>query len=164
MVPVYGIDLGTTTSAASLYFPATESKKADVSIIRLGKQGDTIPSVVCRSSTQIWKAGENAVTEADKDRANTPVISRAKRLVGVQYADVSDAVLKQMPLVREGKGDLNGRPVFVLGKTTRSLLPLLAMFCDGCKCLAILSNICQVSASLNAAVKSHGPQITIGDG
>lgn len=118
-VAVCGIDLGTTTSALSLYFPATKSKKEEVSIIRLGKQGDTIPSVVCRSpSTQIWKAGENALAEADKDRANTPVISRAKRLVGLQYADISSRYLEHMPLVREGKagGDLEGRPVFALGK------------------------------------------------
>jgi molecular chaperone DnaK (HSP70) len=118
-VPVCGIDLGTTTSAASLYFPATDSKAAVVQIMRLSKEGDTIPSVVCRSpSTQIWKAGENALTEADKDRASTPVISRAKRLVGLQYADVSKSTLEQMPLVREGKagGDLKGRPVFALGK------------------------------------------------
>lgn len=117
--PVCGIDLGTTTSAATLYIPATESKPAHVVMIKLGKVGDTIPSVVCRSSsTMIWKAGDNAVSEVERDRAKTPLITRSKRLVGLQYADVEERVLKQMTLVKEGKSDghLKGRPVFEIGE------------------------------------------------
>lgn len=119
-VPVCGIDLGTTTSAASIYIPATEDKAAKVVIIRLGKSGDTIPSVVCRSpSTLIWKAGENAIVEADKDRERTPLITRSKRLVGMQYSEVASNTLEQMLLVKEGTagGNLKGRPVFAVGKS-----------------------------------------------
>lgn len=82
-VPVCGIDLGTTTSAASVYIPATKERVAKVVIVKLGKSTDTIPSVVCRSvSSTIWKAGDNAITEADKDREKTPLIKGPSAWLG----------------------------------------------------------------------------------
>lgn len=124
-VPVCGIDLGTTTSAACIYVPATATKPSHTDVIRLGRSGDTIPSVVCLASSGIWKAGYNAITEANKDRANTPLVTRSKRLIGLQYEDFRNTQhLEQMPLVKEGKadGDYEGRPVFALGETACYLM------------------------------------------
>lgn len=118
-VAVCGIDLGTTTSAAAIYLPATEDKQAEVQMIRLGKSGDTIPSVVCRSpSSKIWKAGENAIAEADKDREKTHLITRSKRLVGLQYSEVLPKTLEQMLLVKKGTagGNFKDRPIFAIGE------------------------------------------------